>query len=309
MKAFAWDDLRHFLAFARTGGMQAAAKVLGVNQSTVQRRIAELEERVGHRLVERHLGSYRLTALGEQLRPAAEGVEAAVAVFARQLAACDKGLTGTVRVTCGPSVAACLRRTALIDAFHARYPGLRVELVATDRVLDLSKGEADIAIRAGEPKDQALVGRKIADASWSVYASRAYLERYGRPDSVEDLKGHLVVACDTSIADSPGARWQRSVANHAMVATRTDHWPGLILAVKSGAGLAAMLHFQGDSESELVRVIDDIGLVAPYYLLMHRDMQQTPRVRAFVDFVASEIKSFRALLSGGSSSLDQLHVR
>jgi DNA-binding transcriptional LysR family regulator len=299
MKAFAWDDLRIFLAFARAGGMQGAARVLGVNQSTVQRRIAELEECVGQQLVERHLGSYRLTALGDELRPAADAVEAAVAAFERRLAAYDRDMTGTVRVTCGPSVAACLRRTPLIDAFHARHPGLRVELLATDRILDLSKGEAEIAIRAGEPKDEALVGRKIADAPWSVYASRAYLERYGRPNNLEDLKGHLVVACETSIADSAGARWQRSVAHYATIATRADNWPGVILAVKAGAGLAAMLHFQADSESELVRVLDDIGMVTPYYLLMHRDMQQTPRVRAFADFVGSEIKSFRELLSGG----------
>jgi DNA-binding transcriptional LysR family regulator len=302
MKTLAWDDLRYFLAFARAGSMLAAAKALGVNQSTVQRRIAELEECVGHRLVERHLGSYRLTVLGEELLPAAENVEAAVAAFERHLAACDKGLTGTVRVTCGSSVAAYLRRTPLIDAFHARNPGLRVELVISDRHLDLSKGEADIAIRLGEAKDEALVCRKIADASWSVYASRGYVERHGRPDNPEDLKGHLVVDCDSAIANYPGARWARSVANHATIAARSDHWQGLILAVKAGAGLAAMPHFQGDNESDLVRVIDDIGLVVPYYLLMHRDMQHAPRVRAFADFVSSEIKSFRALLSNGNGT-------
>ena len=101
MRGLAWDDLKYFLAFARAGSMQAAAKALGVNQSTVQRRVAELEERAGRRLVERHVGSYRLTALGEELRPAAEGVEAAVAAFERDLAARDKGLTGAIRVTCG----------------------------------------------------------------------------------------------------------------------------------------------------------------------------------------------------------------
>ena len=300
MRTFAWDDLRHFLAFARAGSMQSAAKALGVNQSTVQRRIADLEECVGHRLVERHLGGYRLTPLGEALRPTAEGVETAIGAFGRHLAACDKGLTGRLRVTCGSSVAACLRRTPLIDAFHARYPGLRLELVISDRHLDLSKGEADIAIRLGEPRDEALIGRKIAEASWSVYASRGYVERHGRPDSPNDLKGHLVVDCDTSSANYPGARWARSVAHHATVAARSDHWQGLILAVKAGAGLAAMPHFQGDNESDLVRVIDDIGLVMPFYLLMHRDMQHTPRVRAFADFVSSEIKSFRAILSNGS---------
>ena len=297
MSTFAWDDLRYFLAFARTGSMQAAAKALGVNQSTVQRRIAEFEECLGHRLVERHLGSYRLTALGEELCPAAEGVETAVAAFERHLAGCDKGLTGTVRVTCGSSVAASLRRTPLIDAFHARHPGLRLELVISDRVLDLSRGEADIAIRLGEPRDEALVGRKIADASWAVYGSHAYVERHGRPSNPQDLNRHLVIACDGSITNYPAARWKRSVAPLATIAARSDHWQGLMLAVKAGAGLAAMPHWQGDNESELVRVIDNIGLVMPYYLLMHRDMQHTPRVRAFADFVASEIKSFRALLS------------
>src|SRR5947209_3942130 len=223
MSALAWDDLRYFLAFARTGSMQAAAKALGVNQSTVQRRIAELEQCVGRRLVERHVGSYRLTALGEELRPAAQGVEAAVAAFQRDLAARDKGLTGTVRLTCGSGVAACLRRSPLIDAFHARYPGLRVELVISDRVLDLSKGEAEIAIRVaisdGEPKDEALVRRKIADVSWSVYASHDYMDRHGRPDGPEDLKDHFVIGCDGPICGYPCERWQGSVTSHAMVVT------------------------------------------------------------------------------------------
>jgi DNA-binding transcriptional LysR family regulator len=298
MTTFAWDDLRYLLAFARAGSMQAAARALDVKQSTVQRRIAELEECVGHRLVERHLGSYRLTALGEQLLPAVEGVEAAVAAFERNLAASDKGLMGSVRVTCGSSMAACLRQTPLIDAFHARYPGLRVELVIAERILDLSKGEADIAIRLGEPTDEALVGRKIADASWAVYASRAYVERYGRPHRVEDLNNHLVIGCDGPIRNYPAARWLRSAAPHATVAARSEHWQGVMLAVKAGVGLAAMPHWQGDS-SDFVRVIDDIGLVIPYFLLMHRDMQHNPRVRAFADFVGSEIKSFRALLSNG----------
>jgi molybdate transport repressor ModE-like protein len=298
MRTFAWDDLRHFLAFARAGSMQAAAKALGVNQSTVQRRITELEECVGHRLVERHLGGYRLTTVGEELRPAAEGVEAAVATFERHLAASHKGLTGTVRLTCGSGVAGRLQRTPLIDAFCARYPGLRVELVASDRFLDLSKGEADIAIRLGEPTDEALVARKIADATWSVYASRSYVERHGRPHNVEDLNGHLILGCDGPIANYPGARWLKSAAPHATIATRHDHWQGLMLALRAGAGLAALPHWQGDSEAELVRVVEHTGLVLPYYLLMHRDMQYTPRVRAFADFVASEIKSFRALVSG-----------
>jgi DNA-binding transcriptional LysR family regulator len=273
--------------------MEAAAKALRVHQSTVQRRLAELEERVGRRLVERHLGGYRLTELGGELRPAAEAVESTVAAFERRLAACDKGLTGTIRVTCGTILANRLQRTPLIDLFHKRNPGLRVELIISDREFDLPK-EADIAIRGGEPQDDALVGRKIAEAPWAVYASRAYVERHGRPEGPADIERHFVVDC---VANHPGAEWLRSVAPRATIVSRADNHPGLILAVRSGAGLAALLAFQGDGESELVRVIDHIDLVTPYYLLMHRDMQQTPRVRAFADFVASEIKCFRAMVS------------
>ena len=275
--------------------MHGAGKALHVNQSTVQRRIGELEERVGQRLIERHLGSYRLTALGEELRPAAEVVETAIASFERRLAASNKDITGTIRVTCGSILADRLRRTTLIDTFHNRHPGLHVELIISDRFLDLSKGEADIAIRLGEPQDEALIGRKIAEAPWAVYGSRDYIERCGRPARPEDIDGHMVVACGEPIAHYPGAEWLRSVAPRATVASRCDNWPGLLLAVKSGAGLAALLAFQGDNEKELIRVIDNIGLVTPYYLLMHRDMQHEPRVRAFADFVASEIKAFRAL--------------
>jgi DNA-binding transcriptional LysR family regulator len=293
---FAWDDLKYFLAFARTGSMLAAAKALGVNQSTVQRRLAELEERLGRRLVMRHLSGYHLTELGGELRPSAERVEAAVMAFERDLAACDKGLAGIVRVTTGSVLAERLRRAPLLDAFHSRYPDLRVELITSDRFLDLSKGEADIAIRAGDPQDETLVGRKIADAPWAVYASSSYIERHGAPARVEDIERHFVVACGGAIADYPAARWLRSVAPHSTVAARCDNWSALVLAVKSGAGLAPLLAYQGDSD--LVLVIDKIDLVTPFYLLMHQAMQHTPRVRAFADFVASEIKAFRALVSG-----------
>jgi DNA-binding transcriptional LysR family regulator len=295
---FDWDDLKHFLAFARNGSMLAAAKALGVNQSTVQRRLSELERRLGHQLIERHLGGYRLTELGEQLRPHAEGVEGAAAAFERHLASCDRELTGKLRVTCPTTVAQRLTRSPLIDAFHARYPGLRVELVMSDQYLDLSKGEADIAIRVGQSADETLVGRKIIETRWAVYGSRSYVERHGRPQRMEDIERHFVVAMDGALAGYRAARWLRSIAPHAMIAARCDNWPGLLLAVKSGAGLSPMPVADGDRDSELMRVLDIAELTSTHYLLTHRDLQRTPRVRAFFDFVAGEIKAFRAMLSG-----------
>jgi DNA-binding transcriptional LysR family regulator len=125
-------------------------------------------------------------------------------------------------------------------------------------------------------------------------------DRFGRVGSVNlrDLHSAVVLQprCQVALGayHDDDARWMRSVAPHATIAARSEHWQGVMLAVKAGAGLAAMPHWQGDAERELVRVIENIGLVLPYYLLMHRDLQHTPRVRAFAEFVASEIKSFRA---------------
>lgn len=276
--------------------MVAAANALGVNQSTVQRRLAELEVRLGRRLVAPHRGGYRLTGLGEELRRSAERVEEAVTAFERDVAACDKGLTGTIVATTTGFFADRLRKSPLIDAFHSRYPDLRLELVISDRYLDLSRGEADLAIRAGEPKDESLVGRKIADVPWAVYAGKSYIERHGAPHCVEDIERHFVVTCGDPIADCPSASWLRSVAPRARVAARCDTGYEQVRLVKSGAGLALMMAYERDDD--LVRVIENINLVTPYYLLMHKDMQRTPKVRAFADFVASEIKAFRALVAG-----------
>jgi DNA-binding transcriptional LysR family regulator len=129
---FDWDDLRHFLAVARSGSTLAAARALGTSQSTVHRRLVELEARIGRALVTRQPTGYRLTELGEHLLPFAEDVEEAITVFERQALASDKELSGAIRVTCASTLADRLAKSPLIDAFHARYPGLQVELVITE---------------------------------------------------------------------------------------------------------------------------------------------------------------------------------
>lgn len=292
-----WNDLRYLLAVARAGSTLAAAKALGTSQSTVHRRLTELEERIGRPLVKRHATGYRLTELGEHLLPYAERAEEAMAAFERQSLASDTDLSGTVRVTCASTLADRLANSPLIDMFQARYPSLRVELEITDRLLDLSKGEADVAIRLGEPRDELLIGRKIAKVPWAVYASHSYIERHGRPERPQDIEHHVVIAYDGEIADYSAARWLRSVAPRARVAARSENWPGYVLAVKSGAGLGPLPIHHGDRESELVRLIDtDPELVSHFWLLMHRDMRRTPRVRAFFDFFVAELKAFRTLL-------------
>jgi DNA-binding transcriptional LysR family regulator len=223
------------LAVARYGTTIQAAKALGINQSTVQRRIAALERQLGRRLFERRPEGHRLTRLDEELRPIAERVEIGITDFTQHSASSDVELMGTIRVTCPETAAYRIMKSPILDAFHARYPRLRVEMVMVDRVLDLAKG----------------------------------------------------------------ARWLKRVAPHARIAASCTTTPALVLAVESGAGISPLPVIAVENETDVVCLFDAIPeLRLPFYLLIHRDMQRTPRVRAFCDFVASEMKTFRELLVG-----------
>lgn len=298
---FDWNDLRYFLAVARAGSTIAAADSLKVNQSTVQRRLAVLEERIGRKLTERTPTGYRLTATGIALRPHAEAVAAAVAAFERQIAASETDLTGTIRVTCAEGLA-YLVLTPLLDVFHTRHPGLKVDVVLTERKLDLAKGEADVAMRTGKLESSDLIGRKLTDNAWAVYASRAYAERHGLPATAQEIDRHAVICLDGEIGEIHAARWLRAVAPQAKVAARSNSVPGVLMMAKSGVGLVTLPAHIGDAENDLVRAFDPPPeLTSQIYLLAHPDLHKTPRVRAFFDFMIKEIEAFRPLLLGRPS--------
>ena len=298
-----WDDLRHFLAVARKGSTMAAAKALGVSQSTVHRRLQALENRLGRQLVKRHPTGYRLTELGEKVRSYAEGVEDAVAAFERRLAANENELTGIIRFTCPEAVGYRLMRSSLPEKFNTLFPALRIEFIMSDTLVDLAKGHADVAIRAAAPTDNGLIGRKIADSPWAVYASHSYVSRHGRPERKEDINHHTVVRFAGEMSDHPAARWLRSVAPNARVGAHATSLPTMILAVRSGIGLAPLPLIVGENESDLVRLLGPFpDLNTQFYLLMHQDMKRTPRVRAFFDFIVDEVKPVRAILEGKPSA-------
>ena len=298
---FDWDDLRYFLAVARHGSTIAAAKALNLSQSTVHRRLAELEKRIGRNVVIRHATGYRLTEFGNELQPWAEQVEKAIVAIERHLVAADDTPTGTVRVTCSESIGYRLMQSPLLETFHNRHPGLRVELIMSDHFLDIAKGEADVAIRAGVPNEESLVGRKIADVPWALYCSRGYLARYGRVERTEDIAGHSVIEFDGDIRDHHAAKWLRSVAPTARVVARSNTVPGLLMTVKSGAGLAPLPMPLAMQESDLVSVLGPVpGLYSPKYLLTHPELRHMPRVRTFFDFIVAEIDSVRPVLTAGN---------
>lgn len=296
---FDWNDLQHFLAVARCGSTTAAGRDLKVNQSTVQRRLGELERRLGQPLVERHPTGYRLTAFGEQLLPHAQRVEQSVLALQQVVQSSARELTGVVRVTCPEPIVYRISQSPLLERLHQKHPRLRVEFLMSDRYLDLAKGEADVALRSGDTVDNKLVGRKLGDSLWAVYASPAYLQRHGRPQRIEELAQHALVGLDESMAGHRAAVWLRQVAPQARFAATADSVLGLVSSAKAGVGLAALPTALGDGEPELERVLGPIPELARIWrILTTPQLRRTPRVSAFFEFMVGELATLRTILTG-----------
>ncbi len=288
---FDWDDLRYFLAVARAGSTLAAAKALQVNQSTVHRRLAGLEKALGCSIFERHATGHRLTEFGGELRAYADRIEAEADALQRHVAASDTGMTGRIRVTCSTAVGQRVMKSGLLDGFNKRHSGLKVELVMTERVLNLANGEADIAIRGGEPKDESLFGKRIADVRWGIYATSAYIKRNGTAKRPEDLDSHSVVGFIDAMGEHKAARWLRSNAPHAQIRAECGNIPSVYLAVKSGACLGPLPSPLAEADNELICVVGPIAeLSYPMYLLTHRDLRKVPRIAAFFEFCSTRLR-------------------
>jgi DNA-binding transcriptional LysR family regulator len=293
---FDWNDLRYLLAVAEHGSTLAAARHLNVNQSTVQRRLGELEHRLGLRLVERSPSGYRLTTAGAAVLPQAEQVAIAIEAFRQK--AIETAHSGILRLTCPEPIAVRLAHSGFIERFHALHPDIRVQFVLADRYIDLSRDEADVALRSGDTEGE-LVGRKIADSIWAVYASRSYLERNGAPASVEDLKHHPLIAFDESLSRHRLSSWLREIAPEAQFTARSNSVLGLVSAAKAGVGVAALPIALGDAESDLVRVLEPVPeLTREWRVLTHPDSRHLPRVEAFFEFVVSDIGALKPILTG-----------
>jgi DNA-binding transcriptional LysR family regulator len=170
-------------------------------------------------------------------------------------------------------------------------------MILGQRVANLAAGEADIAIRGGTPGSDALIGRKICEVPWAVFASKGYTEKYGRPASVSALGTHPIIELVDEIKKLPAAKWLRANAPNSRVAARCGNIPSAHLAVKSGAGIAALPYVYAASDHDLVCLTGPIPeLNYPMYLLVHKDMRKVRRVSAFFDFSSRELKT--VLLSG-----------
>ena len=294
-----WNDLKYLVAVAQHGSTLAAGRALDVDQSTVQRRLTALERHVGRALVQRHTTGYRLTDFGTEVLEAARVVERAVGEFEQVLAVSKRNAAGVIRLTCPEPLVNRLTRSGLLDRFHALHPTLHVEFVMSDKYVDLRTGEADVALRSGDTDDAVLVGRKVGDSLWAVYASRDYVARHGKPSSIEEIQAHPLAGFDESMAGHRASQWLHQVAPDANIVARSGSVLGLLLSVKAGVGIAPLPTALGDSEAELVRVLGPIpALSRDWRLLAMPEIRKTARVSAFFDFIAAETDALKPIITG-----------
>jgi DNA-binding transcriptional LysR family regulator len=294
---FEWDDARHFLAIHRKGSLSAAARQLGVNQSTVGRRLLVLEERLGTKLFIRTRDGYRIGPAGERLLPHAERMEDEATAIAREITGQVTSLTGTVRVTSadlfGPRIVA-----PLLVRFHERYPDIELELDADYRRRSLSKREADMAVRVGGVPEGGLAVRKVGLLACTAYASRAYVERRGRPrDGAWD--GHDFIAFSDPMTGLEESRWIEGRAARGRVVFRTFNTLAQVALAVAGLGVAILPCYAADEEPELVRLVPPSkAVVYPIWLAVHQDMRNAARIRACSDFLAEGLRAQSARLRG-----------
>lgn len=299
---FDWDDLNVFVAVARAGTTLAAARRLGVSQPTVVRRIAALELAAGVALFERNRTGYRLTDAGQEILPLAEQVARDMAAIADVMASRSRRLTGTIRVTAAEPVANLLLAPAVL-AFQRTHPDVEIQLLISDRFLDLARGEADVALRAtiNRLEDSDLTGRRLADAPWAVYCSRGYADTKGRPASLPQCEGHAILSSERSTGGFPVMLWLEEAAPNARVVWRSNSLASLQSAVRAGLGLSPLPCLLGGNDPELVKCFDAGGADCPdIWILSHARAGRQPHVRSFIEALSEHVITHADLLRDGS---------
>jgi DNA-binding transcriptional LysR family regulator len=294
---FEWDDARFFLAIHRKGTLSAAARQLGVNQSTAGRRLLTLEEQLGTKLFIRTRDGYRIAPAGERLLPHAERMEDEATAISREISGQETSLTGTVRVTTADLFGARII-TPILVAFHERYPEIDLELDADNRLRSLSKREADMAVRVGGVPESGVAVRKLGSFANAVYASRSYLERKGRPRD-GDWAGHDFIGFSDPLIRMSDSQWIEEHAAKGRVVLRTINTLAQLTAAAAGIGIAMLPCYAGDSQPELVRLVaPSKGIINPIWLVVHQDMRHAARIRACSDFLAEGIRRQSRVLRG-----------
>ncbi len=293
-----WDHLRVFLAVARAGQILGAASRLGVNHATVGRQISALEAELDARLIERHSTGCTLTAAGERLRASAEEMEAELLRAQSEISGTDQLVSGTVRVGAPDGIGNYFLASALAGLAR-RHPDLVVELAPLPRTFSLSRREADLAIGLDRPTHGRLIVRKLTDYTLSVYATADYLERHGRPESLEDLARHTVVTGIEELSYSSALRYSEALSRSAGRRFACASLSGQLEAILAGNGLGVVHDFIAFAHAPLVPILPAVRFRRAYWIISHSDTHHTRRISEVHRFIVERIAAARAAFDAG----------
>ncbi|KQQ18317.1 LysR family transcriptional regulator [Methylobacterium sp. Leaf123] len=289
----AWDEFRLVQAIAERGALAPAASHLGINPSTAFRRLAAVEAELGARLFERHRSGYVATPAGEAMAAAAARMEEEVARFDREVADRAHTPSGLLRVTAAATLVTDLLMP-MLGRFRARYPKVQIELVTSEEALNLSRRDADVALRATHDPPPNLVGRRLTTIAWAIYG----LARQEGDGGVDSGEADWVSPSE-AVAGGLFARFVAARAGPERIALRLNTVQGLCEAIVEGVGIGPLPCYRGDRLAALRRLSGpEPELAGSLWLLTHPDLRHAARVRAFMDHVAGEVGPLRPALEG-----------
>lgn len=281
-----WEDARHFWALAECGGFSGAARRLGVDHSTVARRVAALEAALGLRLIDRAPRSVTLTADGARIAALAGRMAAEAFALTRAADATGDAVRGVVRVSAPPALASALLAPRFAP-LRRRHPELTVDLIGDVQAAKLDRHEADLALRLSPPQDDALIARKIGTMAFALYAAQDY------PAAARPAAWAFVLHDDRPIA-WPQHRWLESLRADRPIAFLANDLISLAAATAAGLGVALLPCFLGAATPGLIPLPFPVGSPEPppsraLWLTSHDDLRRAPRVRAVMDFLIETI--------------------
>jgi DNA-binding transcriptional LysR family regulator len=291
-RAPSWDELRTFVEVAHDGSLSGAARRLGLSQPTVGRHIDSLETALASTLFTRSPRGLTPTPAALALTPHVEAMAAAAAALARTAsgeAAADRGV---VRVTAS-EIVGCEVLPPILAAFHAAHPGIAIELALTNRNEDLSRRDADLAVRMVRPTQRGLLARRIGASRIGLYARRDYLARFGEPRSLADLANHCVIGFDRDNSSFRSAGEVARALTREDFGFRCDNDLAQLAALRAGVGVGGCQEHIARRTPELVAVLPNaIQYALEIWLVMHEDLKATRRVRLVFDCLAAGLADF-----------------
>jgi DNA-binding transcriptional LysR family regulator len=293
--ALDWDNLRYFLAVARAGRLTTAARRLHVDHATCSRRIAALEATLAAQLFERRPQGYFLTDYGNRLLAMAEAMESQVLAAQNEVGGQDLLLSGTVRIG-APDGFTTYFLAPRIGQLAANYPDLEIQLVASPRLLSLSKREADIAISLNRPIEGKVVARKLTDYDLALFASRSYLKKAKPIRAPDDLFNHPIIGYVDDLIFAPELNYLDEIAKGLRAKLQSSNLIAQMTATVAGRGLCVLPLFMATHQPTLVRVLPEtVSLRRSFWLTIHADLRNIARMRAVMDFLSLEIRKSRSM--------------